>query len=264
MTRSEFTILHTKIPSVAAVTAASRHSFTRHTHDEFGVGLIRQGAQKSLSGRGMVEAGAGDMITVNPNEVHDGMPIDDHGRSWSMLYFSQGLVADIAADMLEQARHVELTAPVLTNAGEARGFSDLFDAMTSIADDGFRAEMLLTDLMARLLCERRLLPSAHPPIARAIAMIDDDPGMEHSLASLARECGLSRFQVLRSFEKTTGLTAHAYLLQRRTDMARRLIAKGTPLAEAATASGFADQSHMTRIFVAKYGISPGRYAALAN
>jgi AraC-like DNA-binding protein len=263
MTRSEFTILHTKIPGVTAVAAASRRSFTRHTHDEFGVGVIRQGAQKSLSGRGMVEAGAGDMITVNPNEVHDGMPIGDHGRSWSMLYFSQGLVADIAADVLEQARHVELTAPVLTNAREARRFSLLFAAVTSVAD-GFRSEMLLTDFMARLLCERRVLPSAPPAVARAIAMIDDDPGRQHSLASLARECGLSRFQLLRAFEKVTGLTAHAYLVQRRTDMARRLIAEGTLLAQAATASGFADQSHMTRIFVAKYGISPGRYAALAN
>src|SRR5438132_3357423 len=41
-------------------------------------------------------------------------------------------------------------------------------------------------------------------------------------------------------------------------VARRLIARGTPLAEAAAAGGFADQSHMTRIFSAKYGVSPGR------
>jgi AraC-like DNA-binding protein len=71
---------------------------------------------------------------------------------------------------------------------------------------------------------------------------------------------LSRFQVVRAFVKATGLTPHAYLIQCRIDLARRLIGGGTRLAEAALASGFADQSHMTRVFVRRYGISPRVYA----
>ena len=82
-----------------------------------------------------------------------------------------------------------------------------------------------------------------------------------TLADLARTSGLSRFQVLRGFVKATGFTPHAYLMQRRIDLARRLIASGSRLADAAAASGFADQSHMTRLFVRKYGVSPGAYAA---
>jgi len=34
------------------------------------------------------------------------------------------------------------------------------------------------------------------------------------------------------------------------------------LAEAAAAGGFADQSHMTRHFKARFGITPGRYTRL--
>jgi AraC-like DNA-binding protein len=36
------------------------------------------------------------------------------------------------------------------------------------------------------------------------------------------------------------------------------------LVDAALASGFADQSHMTRLFVRAYGLSPGVYAAAMN
>ena len=43
-------------------------------------------------------------------------------------------------------------------------------------------------------------------------------------------------------------------------IARRLIAGGAALAEAAAESGFADQSHMTRAFVSRYGLTPGTYA----
>jgi AraC-like DNA-binding protein len=50
---------------------------------------------------------------------------------------------------------------------------------------------------------------------------------------------------------------------RRLDRARALIRRGTPLVEAALASGFADQSHMTRHFKKAYGLSPGRWATVA-
>ncbi|MGH6676412.1 MAG: helix-turn-helix domain-containing protein, partial [Xanthobacteraceae bacterium] len=61
-----------------------------------------------------------------------------------------------------------------------------------------------------------------------------------------------------------GLTPHTYVMQRRIELARRLIARRVGLAEAALSSGFADQSHMTRIFVRNYGISPGAYARVMN
>jgi len=107
----------------------------------------------------------------------------------------------------------------------------------------------------------RRTDEAPDAIRQARARIDDDPAAAVSLLDLARDTGLSRFQVLRGFARVTGLTPHAYQLQRRVALARRLIAQGLPLAEAAAACGFADQSHMTRQFVRKYGVSPGMVAA---
>lgn len=75
-----FTLLHCALPGITAVAADSARRFARHTHDEFGIGVIDRGAQTSLSGRGRVQSQAGDLITVNPNEVHDGLPIASTGR----------------------------------------------------------------------------------------------------------------------------------------------------------------------------------------
>ncbi|MFZ1346580.1 MAG: helix-turn-helix transcriptional regulator, partial [Tabrizicola sp.] len=80
------------------------------------------------------------------------------------------------------------------------------------------------------------------------------------LAELAQMSGLSRFHFLRSFAKATGLTPHAFRLQARLHLARRLIQAGQPLADAAVEAGFADQSHMTRLFTRSYGMTPGGYA----
>ena len=57
---------------------------------------------------------------------------------------------------------------------------------------------------------------------------------------------------------------YRYLVMRRLDYARSLIRRGTPLAEAAAASGFADQAHMTRHFKKTFGIAPGRWAAITG
>ena len=39
---------------------------------------------------------------------------------------------------------------------------------------------------------------------------------------------------------------------------------GTPLSETAAATGFADQSHLTRHFSARFGLTPGRWATLSR
>lgn len=65
---------------------------------------------------------------------------------------------------------------------------------------------------------------------------------------------------MRGFVRLTGLTPHAYVMQRRLDQARGLIRQGSALADAATEAGFADQSHMHRVFVARHGFTPGAYA----
>ncbi|SFU21087.1 AraC family transcriptional regulator [Mesorhizobium sp. YR577] len=267
MPAGQFRMLRCRTAGVEAVEAATRHAFSRHWHEQYGIGVIHQGAQKSLSGRGMVEAGRGDTITVNPGEVHDGMPISDAGRSWRMLYFDPAIIQAAFADMNEGAsKACEFVWPAKTDAAVATLFHRLYAAITGHASGAsdLLSEELLLRLLANVVRERTEVEasaSAPTAIMRARQLIDDEPTAPITLADLARQSGMSRFQVLRGFAKATGFTPHAYLMQRRTDLARRLIAQGTPLAEAAAGCGFADQSHMTRMFTRKYGVSPGAYAA---
>lgn len=267
MARGQFQTLRSAMPGVEAVVAQSQHSFPRHTHEQFGIGVIHSGAQKSLSGRGTVEAGPGATITVNPGEVHDGAPIGDAGRCWRMLYFDPAIVARALLDISEgRASTGEFSLPVIDSPQVAGRFLGLFAALTEEEEGGeaLRQEELLLALLATVMEERdrgacsEAIPQA---VQQAKSLIDDDPVAPVSLAELATVSGLSKFRLLRSFARATGLTPHAYRVQRRIDRARRLIAEGVPLAEAAVASGFADQSHMTRVFSAKYGYSPGAYAA---
>jgi AraC-like DNA-binding protein len=103
--------------------------------------------------------------------------------------------------------------------------------------------------------------SASPPVSKAIRRLDAAPEVPTSLTELAALSGVSRFQLLRGFAREVGTTPHAYLVQRRVRLVRRLLTAGRSPADAAVLAGFADQSHMTRAFVRQFGITPGRYRA---
>lgn len=242
---------------VTRVAARSGLCFARHTHDDFGFGVLTGGAQRSWSGRGPVEAGPGDVITVNPGEVHDGMPVGSE-RAWTMLYVPPGTVSQIARDLRGGARP-EFPLPVIRDPRIARLIAA---ACTTAASDGpgLLEEHLLMSFAA-LLGVATLPPAAPRRLRQALERIDDDPAAAHALADLALLAGLSRFQLLRAFVRMTGLTPHAYVVQRRLDLARRTLRGGAAPAEAAAAAGFADQSHLHRAFVARYGLTPGRYGA---
>ena len=77
---------------------------------------------------------------------------------------------------------------------------------------------------------------------------------------LAEIVGLSMFHFARAFKESEGLSPHAYLIQCRVRRVQELLANtNLPLAEIAMASGFSDQSHCTRRFRERMGITPSNY-----
>ena len=85
------------------------------------------------------------------------------------------------------------------------------------------------------------------------ANLDGDLGIDR----LAQSIGVTDHQLSRQFKKVVGESPHKYVLQRRTDAARRLVInEDYPLAEIAFATGFSSQSHMTTAFKNVLGTTP--------
>ncbi|SDG07034.1 AraC family transcriptional regulator [Paraburkholderia phenazinium] len=261
------------LAGVEATVAETAHAFPRHSHDRFGVGVIVRGGHRSASGRGLVEARVNDAIMVNPGEVHDGSPLDERGRAWRMLYFEPALLHDAALELAAKRpgvvpRQIELTQPVAHDPVLNALFERLFLVSVTLVGpgDALARETALLQMLGHLGRHHTTLSGASSreeagPVTRAKARIDDDPAAQLTLAELAAEAGMSRFQLLRCFAQQIGLPPHAYRMQRRVVLARQWIARGATLADAAAAAGFADQSHMTRAFVRLLGVTPANYAA---
>jgi AraC family transcriptional regulator len=80
------------------------------------------------------------------------------------------------------------------------------------------------------------------------------------LHEIAGACGLSVSHFSRAFHKSTGLAPHAWLLHARVESAMAMLRSGdASLSTIARASGFADQSHLARVFTHQVGLSPGTW-----
>lgn len=81
-----------------------------------------------------------------------------------------------------------------------------------------------------------------------------------SLHELAREAGVHPVHLARSFRACTGVSVGAFVRKLRLEWAeKQLVSTSRPLAELSAEAGFADQSHFTRLFRARTGLTPARY-----
>jgi AraC family transcriptional regulator len=80
------------------------------------------------------------------------------------------------------------------------------------------------------------------------------------LTDLASACNLSVRQFTRAFRQTTGMAPHQWLVRRRIEKAKDLLSRtAQPIALIASRCGFADQSHLTRVFHRGVGMPPAEW-----
>ncbi|WP_051330355.1 helix-turn-helix domain-containing protein [Niveispirillum irakense] len=110
-------------------------------------------------------------------------------------------------------------------------------------------------------CEPALRGGLAPwQIKRVLATMDANPVSVPAIADLAQACGVSPGHFSRAFKQTTGKPPHQWLMERRVERAKGLLlALDVTISTVAQECGFADQSHLTRVFERVTGTTPGRW-----
>lgn len=275
MTQHVARVLAAPLKGVYSTHIDSARQFGRHWHDTYGFGFLEHGAQEWFSGRGIVRGYPGEVITTNPGEVHDGRPLGPPTRRWRIVYVDVDVMTALTASERGAGGHAEIGSPVIADPMLFRMLQRLFSRLERWNNrtpparpvDSLAFEEALVATCVRLMARHgatRWSDAPSPDLQRVRERLADDSARVPNLLDLARLTGLSRYQVLRRFERAYGLPPHAWLLRRRAERARVLIRDGRTLAAAATETGFADQSHLTRVFARQFGFTPGAWRRAAR
>ena len=85
-------------------------------------------------------------------------------------------------------------------------------------------------------------------------------GRKLPVAQVAEACQLSRGHFSKAFKRSTGQSPHRWLVGLRVARAQALLMESArPVSEIAQACGFADQSHLTRVFTELTGMAPATW-----
>jgi AraC-like DNA-binding protein len=241
------------------------HAYDLHRHETYAVGLTLWGAQSFHYRGALCTSAAGQVMVIHPDEAHDGHAGVDEGFAYRMLYIDPGAVsAALGTRSAPFVPDVVADDPALA-ALLREAFADFPRPLEPIAADA------IVSRVAELLsarCDSTPRPRK-PPTARRAAerardfLIAEAPRTVAS-EELEKVSGLDRFALARHFRTVYGTSPHRFQVGRRLARAQAMIVEGTALSEVAAATGFADQSHLTRHFAARFGVTPGRWAALAR
>jgi AraC-like DNA-binding protein len=245
------------------------HSFPRHSHDFFTVGVFSTG-NGWIGHRGTTwTADDGAILAVPPDEVHTAEPRRDCGWTYTAMYPTIDLVARAFGDEQDHSSTF-FPEPIFRDDDLARQIASTQHALMRPVP-ALEAEVSLLEVLRTLGERHGVRPATRGRLitaSRAVRVAREYLNAHFTtpvtLADLATVCDMSPYHLVRSFRDAVGMPPHAYLTQIRSNHARDLILRGVPVSTAAYRCGFADQSHLTRTFKRIFGVTPGAYVSASR
>jgi AraC-like DNA-binding protein len=97
-------------------------------------------------------------------------------------------------------------------------------------------------------------------LRRVVSYVQENLAGELRLAELSALVHMSPYHFARLFRKSTGVPPRQFVIRRRIEAARALLAEQqSPIGEVARAVGFRSQSHFTNSFRRVTGVTPSRF-----
>ena len=247
------------------------HSFRRHIHETYVIGVIEDGAVKNDYRGSARTAITGDIILVNPGEVHTGKTIAEVPWEYRAMYPPADILSDIVSQLDQhQVETINFLSCKISNPPLAKMLHQTLIKMETEADS-LELQSLFIDALSQLIIEHadrkfsvRRAGKEHRAVKRTKDYILENHSKNISLQELSDVAYMSPFHLIRVFRKEVGLPPHEFLLNIRIEKAKTLLMQGYSLAQVSYDSGFADQSHFSRCFKQIVGVPPGQYQKEVN
>jgi AraC-like DNA-binding protein len=235
----------------------------RHCHQHGYFCLVRSGGYTETYGARRRTCGPLTVAFHPPGEVHS-QRFGEHEVSSFNVEVRPGWARRLheAAGVLDRPAEFQGGPPADLALRLFREFRQP-DPFSALVVEGLVLELVGT--AARI--GQAAPPGASPPhwLARVREALHARFTEPLTLAALAELAGVHPVHLAATFRRHTGCTVGQYLRRLRVDEARRLLLDSdAPLAEVALAAGFADQSHLTRLFKRQVGLTPAAFRAAAG
>ena len=249
--------IYKKALGVTALSASfSEFQYKKHSHEEYAVGVTLRGIQEyNLEGSRQASY-AGGVMLFSPEQVHDGMSREKSGIDYVMLY----IPADLFLELTGNQEIQRFASPILYNRYLEQHILTLIQAVFAQEEEALCSELLLT------LADNFSKKAASKPFGKQERLIKKAREMLHSdldrvlkLETISAEIGMSKYQFIRAFKSSTGISPYQFHLNAKVEKAKQIIEKSRDIYLAVAECGFVDLSHFNRHFKGRYGVTAFDY-----
>ncbi|MGP8308504.1 AraC family transcriptional regulator [Vibrio sp. YIC-376] len=244
-----------------------KQHFSRHSHEGYTIGVIEKGAQKFFRTGGNHIAPQDSIILINADEVHSGHSASEGGWEYKAMYpvpeQFQTLGKELGSPNIALPYFPQ---PVVYDPDLANQLRLVFDTLEK-SDNRLLRETLIYGTLIKLASKHSThraplqeSTKAQKQVMLVKEFLEDFPQTDVSLEELSKLAALSPFHLLREFQKQFGFPPHAFQIQQRLRMAKKLLKQGGKISDVAQECGFHDQSHLHRHFKKAIGVTPGQFA----
>lgn len=235
-----------------------------HYHEHACLSILASGSMEKAFTTRTYELPAASLITIPPGETH----IDWFGKQGTHI-----VVIELDKNISKRHTMMEPTGKLLEDVIEQRGRAiDGFarrlsrelrapDDLSSLAVSGLVFELISSLGRKDYFSERTgsVQPGWLPKVIEYLHAYDD---RHVRIEDVAREVDLHPGYLARSFRKHVGMPLGSYAREIRLErVAAELATSEERILDIAIASGFTDQSHLTRLFRQRFGVTPAQYRA---
>lgn len=240
-------------------------TFCKHAHEEFLFGITLAGRQDFFSLGKYHKSHAGNVMAINPGDVHDGQVGTNDTLRYKMLYIHP----DKLTPMLEQAGirqavNFRIEDTVQVNPIMQQHILRLFHLMENPKTSDIAHSSALFEFATCLaqqdgIEQTQLYRQRDSVLERAREYLHAHLNEEVSLDALSAEVHISKYHFLRRFKDYFGMTPHQYWVNYRINRAKEALEAGRSLADIVFDHGFNDLSHLNRRFKPVYGKTPHQF-----
>ncbi len=240
-----------------------------HFHDTFSFGVIEEGEVEFFLNNCASHLSTGEIIAFNPEAVHACNPLKDQARSYHMIYLDVAWCKAFQESLwhIQLSDFVKVDKTTVADRGLYRDFLRLSSLLRDRSIFYLEKEEAIRDFLKQFFerfVSRHDTGEPHEEasgqeIDRAKQFMKEHARDNLTVAQIARYVSLSEYHFMRLFKRQAGMSPHAYLINQKINLAKRLLAEGMPIVEVALEVGFVDQSHLNRHFQPIVAMTPGEF-----
>ncbi len=234
-------------------------SVRTHAHAGITLTLVVRGSYQELSKQGRSEVCASGSALLRPAEAIHANRFPSDGIESLVLEFDSARLPGIVDYWTGITGQGRFDSPEIARLSRRlRTESHAPDAAAPLALEAATLELFAT--LARLNRHEESGKLPPPWLRRVHEALATDTSSTWNLQSLAQLAGVHPVHLARAFRSFYGISPGEWLRERRIQGAcQKLKSSPAPLSQIALDAGYSDQSHFSRAFLRRFGLTPGRY-----